>query len=31
MLAKLTKKQISKFSYYVDKWIKIGLSTESGG
>ena len=28
MLAKLTKKQISKFSYYVDKWIKIGLSTE---
>jgi hypothetical protein len=28
MINSLTKKQISKFPIYVDKWIKIGLSTE---
>src|SRR5690606_27814724 len=28
MVEYLTQKQISKFPEYVDKWIKIGLSTE---
>lgn len=28
MINKLTQEQISKFPYYVDKWTKIGLSTE---
>jgi len=29
MITKLTKKQIDKMSEYVDKWLKIGLSTEN--
>jgi hypothetical protein len=28
MIDKLRQEQIDKFPYYVDKWIKIGLSTE---
>ena len=28
MIEKLTKEQESKFQEYVDKWLKIGLSTE---
>jgi hypothetical protein len=28
MITKLTKKQESKFKYYVDKWINIGLNTD---
>ena len=28
MVEYLTQKQISKFPEYVDKWVKIGLSTE---
>jgi hypothetical protein len=28
MITKLTQKQIDKFPYYVDKWIKTGLSTD---
>ena len=28
MITKLTNKQIEKIPYYIDKWLKIGLSTE---
>jgi hypothetical protein len=28
VVKKLTKKQKSKFQYYLDKWVKIGLNTE---
>ena len=28
MIEKLTEKQISIFPFYVDKWIKIGLSCD---
>jgi hypothetical protein len=29
MIEKLTKKQIDRVPFYVDKWLKIGLSTEN--
>ena len=28
MIEKLTKEQENKFQHYVDKWLKIGLSTD---